>query len=203
VTRVDVVVEATGKRAFASALGWPGWCRGGRTEEDAVEALLAYRDRFDVVAQEAGLSLPDDVELHVVERLPGTTTTTFGAPDARSSHEEGPVTGEDVALLEASWRLLDRVAATAPAALRKGPRGGGRDRDAVVAHVTEAQHSYARKVGVRLTPAERADTARARRELVQALQGGGGDRYWVRRAAWHVLDHVWEIEDKSGTEESV
>ena len=23
-------------------------------------------------------------------------------------------------------------------------------------------------------------------------------RYFLRRAAWHVLDHVWEIEDKSG-----
>ena len=22
-------------------------------------------------------------------------------------------------------------------------------------------------------------------------------RYWVRRAAWHVLDHAWEIEDKT------
>jgi hypothetical protein len=22
-------------------------------------------------------------------------------------------------------------------------------------------------------------------------------RYFLRRAAWHVLDHVWEIEDKS------
>ncbi|MCW2605890.1 MAG: hypothetical protein JWO60_583 [Frankiales bacterium] len=196
-TRVEVTVETTPKRAFASALGWPGWCRSGKTEEEAVEALLACRDRYDVVAREAGLLLPGDVELHVVERLPGTATTTFGAPDARSAHEAGPVTEEDLALLAASWRVFDRVVAAAPAELRKGPRGGGRDRDAVAAHVTEAQHAYARKVGVRLTPAERADAERARRELLEALRGEQGDRYWVRRAAWHVLDHAWEIEDKS------
>ncbi len=195
--RVDVVVEATEKKAFASALGWPGWCRAGRTEQAAVEELLAYRDRYAVVASRAGLLLPDDVDLHVVERSPGTTTTTFGAPDVRSAREEGPVPASDLALLTASWELFDDVVAAAPAQLRKGPRGGGRDRDGVAAHVTEAQHSYARKVGVRLTPAERADTARARRELLEALRGDAGDRYWVRRAAWHVLDHVWEIEDKS------
>jgi hypothetical protein len=195
--RVDVTVEVTDTKAFASALGWPGWCRSGRTEQDAVEALAAYRDRYAVVAAEAGLALPDDVELHVVERLPGTTTTTFGAPDVRSEHETGPATEQDVVLLEASWRVLDRVVAGAPEQLRKGPRGGGRDRDAIDRHVREAQHSYARKVGVRLTPAERADTDRARRELLAALRAGGGDRYWVRRCAWHVLDHAWEIEDKS------
>ena len=195
--RVDVVVEAVPKRAFASALSWPGWCRSGKTEQDALEALLAYRDRYAVVVAEAGLLLSGEPELHVVERSVGTTTTTFGAPDVRSVHETGPAGDDDLALLEASWRVLDRVVAAAPAALRKGPRGGGRDRDAVLAHVTESQHSYARKVGVRLTPAERSDSARSRRELLGALRSGGGDRYWVRRATWHVLDHVWEIEDTS------
>lgn len=196
-SRVDVVVEATPKRAFASALGWPGWSRGGRTEEDALEALLSYRDRYDAVVREAGLVLPAQPELHVVDRLPGNRTTEFGAPNVCSALEQGPVPEDEVALLEASWRLLDRVASSAPAQLRKGPRGGGRDRDAVVAHVTEAQHSYARKVGVRLTPAERADLGRARSELLAALRGDAGQRCWVRRATWHVLDHVWEIEDKS------
>ena len=196
-TRLDVVVEVVPKRAFASALGWPGWCRSGKDEEGALEALATCRDRYAVVATEAGLLLPEDLELHVVERAAGTTTTTFGAPDVRSAHEAGPVPDDELALLAASWRVLDRVVGAAPATLRKGPRGGGRDRDAVLAHVTEAQHSYARKAGVRLTPAERADTERARRELLAALRSGEGDRYWVRRATWHVLDHVWEIEDKS------
>ncbi|MDP9434760.1 MAG: hypothetical protein M3P93_05985 [Actinomycetota bacterium] len=198
--RLDVTVEATEKKAFASVLGWPGWCRSGRTEDAALDALLVYRDRYDVVAREAGLALPDDVELHVVERLPGTGTTAFGAPDRRSAYEDGPVTEQDLALLQASWRVLDRVVAGAPETLRKGPRGGGRDRDAVATHVREAQHAYARSVGVRLTPAESADMARAHAELLQALRTAPPEktpRYWVRRATWHVLDHAWEIEDKS------
>ncbi len=141
--------------------------------------------------------LPGSPQLHVVERVPGNRTTEFGAPNVCAAAEQGPVPERELALLEASWRLLDRVAVEAPEQLRKGPRGGGRDRDAVVAHVTEAQHAYARKVGVRLTPAERADAGRARRELLAALRGPDGDRCWLRRSAWHVLDHVWEIEDKS------
>ena len=26
----------------------------------------------------------------------------------------------------------------------------------------------------------------------------GAPRYFVRRAAWHVLDHAWELEDRAG-----
>ena len=197
---LPVTVEAVDRKAFASVLGWPGWCRPGRTEQAALEALLAYRDRYAVVAEEAGLTVPASPDLHVVERLPGNGTTSFGAPDRRSAYEEGPVTEQEVGLLQASWRVFDRVVAGAPETLRKGPRGGGRDRDAVAAHVREAQHAYARSVGVRLTPTERADTERAHAALLRALREAPPDRvprYWVRRAAWHVLDHTWEIEDKS------
>ena len=42
---VDVFVESGRKRVFASALDWPGWCRSGRTEELAIEALAAYLPR--------------------------------------------------------------------------------------------------------------------------------------------------------------
>ena len=34
---VEVYVEATGKRAFAGAVDWPGWCRSGRDEETALD----------------------------------------------------------------------------------------------------------------------------------------------------------------------
>ncbi|MEA2520619.1 MAG: hypothetical protein QOI81_265, partial [Actinomycetota bacterium] len=40
------------------------------------------------------------------------------------------------------------------------------------------------------------------REGVPATGPRGGamwsPRYFVRRAAWHVFDHAWEIEDRSG-----
>ena len=50
-----------------------------------------------------------------------------------------------VRLLEAAWTVFDRVAASAPAELRKGPRGGGRDRDKMIAHVIEAERHYAQR----------------------------------------------------------
>ena len=53
------------------------------------------------------------------------------------------------AIVEASWATLDDVVAHAPEQLRKGPRGGGRDRDKIYAHVIAAEAAYARKVGVR------------------------------------------------------
>ena len=41
-TRVPVAIEATPKRTFAFAVDWPGWCRAGKDEALALEALVAY-----------------------------------------------------------------------------------------------------------------------------------------------------------------
>ena len=38
-TTIRVTVEATPKKAFASAVDWPGWSRSGKTEELALTAL--------------------------------------------------------------------------------------------------------------------------------------------------------------------
>ena len=43
---VEAYVEATGKRAFAGAIDWPGWCRAGRDEDAALEALFDYGARY-------------------------------------------------------------------------------------------------------------------------------------------------------------
>src|SRR6185503_13082553 len=53
-------------------------------------------------------------------------------------------------IVEAASLTFDRIAAGAPAELRKGPRGGGRDRDKMVGHVIEADWSYARELGLEL-----------------------------------------------------
>lgn len=87
-----------------------------------------------------------------------------------------------------------------PPSLRKGPRGGGRDRDAIADHVREAERSYGRTIGVRVPP--QTPWAEQRAAVLEALRAGapGGSwpaRYAVRRFAWHVLDHAWEIEDRS------
>jgi hypothetical protein len=40
--KIDVYLEAGQKRTFAGALAWPGWCRNGRDETSALQALFDY-----------------------------------------------------------------------------------------------------------------------------------------------------------------
>jgi len=216
---VDVVLEVAAKRTFASAVDWPGWSRSGRTADDAVETLLGYAPRYALVAERAGLSLPSGGALRarVVERTTGDATTEFGAPSVVADADREPLTAARAlrfaGLLQAAWELFDEVAAQAPAVLRKGPRGGGRDRDAIVAHVVGAEVGYARRVRDRQRapapdPADRPAVAAERATLVEVLARptdgsllvpgrGWPARYAYRRFAWHVLDHLWEIEDRS------
>jgi len=212
-----LVVEAGRRRTFASALDWPGWCRSGPDEKRALEALAACAPRYRAVAAEAGLALPAraGVAMTVVEHVAGSATTDFGAPGSVADDERADLTPAEAArrasLVQAAWVVLDKVVAGAPAALRKGPRGGGRDRDAIVEHVLAAEVAYARKVGLRLRQpdvADAADVAAFRAELDTVLRSaragvpaGAKDwppRYAARRIAWHALDHAWEIEDRSG-----
>jgi hypothetical protein len=143
------------------------------------------------------------------ERLKGNATTDFGAPGIPTKAESKPFSAQQISrmrdLLEACWTYLDRVIAKAPAELRKGPRGGGRDRDVMFDHVLGAEMEYAKRIGVRLKQPDGRDTAavRAFRKAILA----GVDKpspqskwpvpYAVRRTAWHALDHAWEIEDRS------
>lgn len=195
-----VVLEVGRVWVFASALDWPGWCRRGKGEHAALDALLDAVDRFRVVAGPGF----EPGELQVVDRLPGNATTDFGAPGAISALDTEPLdaaaSARAVEMLEACWRHFDGVVARAPAVLPKGPRGGGRDRDGIVAHVREAERTYGRKVGVRVAP--RTPWPWQRAEIVAGLvagapQGAWPARYGLRRMAWHVLDHAWEIEDKA------
>jgi hypothetical protein len=211
-----VYVEVGKRRAFASARDWPGWCRAGKGEEEALRALAEYVPRYAVVAAEAGLTFRSSAgeALEVVERLPGDATTEFGAPSAIAAGDADELSkaeaGRHAALLAAAWAVMDRVVAGAPATLRKGPRGGGRDRDAIADHVLGAEAAYARKIGIAHKPPAAGDTeavAALRGEILDAFRTrrfgepprskGWPPRYAARRIAWHVLDHAWEIEDKS------
>jgi hypothetical protein len=116
--------------------------------------------------------------------------------------------GRMSALVSASWTVFDRTVENAPPSLRKGPRGGGRDRDAIVEHVLSAEIAYARKLGLRLQQPAVGDAAAIRKHrnaIVAGLragtkgttEGGWPARYAARRIAWHAVDHAWEIEDRS------
>jgi hypothetical protein len=210
-----VVLEQGRRRTFATAVDWPGWCRSGKREEEALEALAAYEQRYRAVALASGTPLPTRMPAFaVVERVEGNATTDFGAPGVVSTHDAAPLTvaqaHRTAALVEAAWRTLDMVAAAAPAGLRKGPRGGGRDRDEVLAHVVAADVAYARKLGLRLAAPDPGDSGavRAFRQAVLAVLSRASDgtaavtkgwppRYAAHRIAWHALDHAWEIEDRS------
>jgi hypothetical protein len=209
----DIYLEQGAKRTFACALEWPGWCRSGAGEEGAIAALAACAPRYAPVAVRAGHSLPADAtSFEVVERIAGNATTDFGAPNLIPEWDREPLAraaaGRLADIVAASWAAFDEAAARAPEELRKGPRGGGRNRDKVVEHVMGADSAYARKIGVRLRrPAlDDRNGIRAFRDAMLAALRAQSDEVatyrWpvshaARRIAWHALDHAWEIEDKS------
>ena len=212
-TRLAVAIEAGDKKVFASALEWPGWSRSGKTQESAIQSLLAYADRYARVIERAGLAFPTSFDANVADEKGGGSGTDFGVPSVLLHDDDArPVDAAEAArlagIVEAAWVTFDTVAASAPAELRKGPRGGGRDRDKMVDHVNEADWYYARELGIRApAPKSRSDTAGIRAAVLDILRRPSdgsplADRKWraryaARRIAWHALDHAWEMEDRS------
>ena len=169
-----------------------------------------------------GLKRPGaPTDLRVVERLKGDVTTDFGAPSQAPKTDDDPLGAAELKRQVRLWRAcgsaLDAAAAAATGKeLAKGPRGGGRELDAIVAHVFEADRAYLRLIGDRFPKPEdgdaaasmpalrdtvvRALTARARGEPPahpRRVEEYWSPRYFVRRSAWHALDHAWEIEDRA------
>jgi hypothetical protein len=215
---IGVVLEVAPKKAFASALDWPGWSRGARTADEALDALIAYAPRYATVAKRAKVAFrpPATVRgLDVVERLGGGSGTEFGVPSAAARTERETLAGADldraVVLLEAAWAAFDRAAERAGGTqLRLGPRGGGRQVPKMVEHVREAEAAYVHQLGVKVRGSTSMDGLRAAFVDALRLLGDGeplpepnkvrkpwSPRYAVRRSAWHALDHAWEIEDRS------
>jgi hypothetical protein len=208
---IEVYVEAGKSKVFVSAYDWPGWSRGAKTEELAIEALSEYAERYAPVAKKAGLALPKKPSFTVVDRIKGSGGTDFGVPYEQAPRDSTRITaakaGRLADLVEAAWSLFDAGVKVAPATLQKGPRGGGRDRDQVVEHVLNAEQAYASKLGLKLKAPSYSDSAEVkafRHAIVEVLRAAQPPaekkwpvRYASRRIAWHVLDHLWEIEDKS------
>lgn len=194
-----VYLECGQKWTFACALDWPGWCRRAKGDEPAVEELMAYADRY---AAAIG-TLPSSEEPTIIGRVTGNATTDFGAPAVPTEWDleslDDAELDRQLQLLAQIWTHFDSVVADAPPELRKGPRGGGRDRDDVRRHVMEAERGYAPKVGARVPP--RTDWEQQRAMIADGFRrrehGQWPARYVLRRMAWHVLDHAWEIEDRS------
>jgi hypothetical protein len=156
----------------------------------------------------------------ITERLAGGSSTDFGAPGVPPAADAAPVDAAErerlQSILSACWKTFaELVASASDRPLRKGPRGGGRTVLQIADHVIESHYSYLRKIYWR-EPHEKVDDVSVMVEAIdhadeQALafatsvemptagpRGGAlwKPRYFVRRAAWHILDHAWEIEDK-------
>ena len=206
------------KRSVAFSLDWPGWSRGAKSADLALETLESYRDRYRLVTALAGMSREFDAAgpLEIVEDRVGTGSTDFwGISFSPSSTEQGPISEAEfdrkITLLRASWAYFDGVAARVSPEMRKGPRGGGRDRDRIISHtIRQESENFASGVGLRI-PEEAAltpDGLRQHRETyVAAMRAyNAGEvtkrmRSWtlpflIRHSAFHTLDHAWEMEDK-------
>ena len=99
----------------------------------------------------------------VLERVTGSATTDFGALDVAAALDGEPMVAQEAerlaSLIETAWDVFEQTAAIAPAVLRKGPRGGGRNRDEIVAHVRETEVLHARMLGLRERPFPPEDVA--------------------------------------------
>ena len=225
--KIDVYLEVGKKRTFAGAVDWPGWCRSGSDEESALQALLDYAPRYRHVIGRTrlGFQIPEDIsKLVVVERLKGNATTDFGAPGVPPSMDADPVEADELHsfenLLNACWRAFVKSVNTAEGEnLRRGPRGGGRQVEGIVRHVLDSNGGYLSAVGWKPQNEETGDLdqqlEQMRKTLLHAVRASargeipakgprGGTRwtarYFVRRTAWHILDHAWEIEDRLSAE---
>ena len=214
--RVVVQQGPKQKKAVAFAVDWPGWSRGARTPDLAFALLEDYRERYRPVVARAGLADELDAAgtLAVVERSPGTPSTDFwGISFSPCGLESEPMPEHELdralRLLTACWEHFDAVAARVTPQMRKGPRGGGRDRDAIIGHTVRVESlDFASRVGVQVPEAgpAPADLPAYREEYLAALRTyntGEGKRmrsgnlpFLIRHTAFHVLDHAWEMEDK-------
>jgi hypothetical protein len=116
-----------------------------------------------------------------------------------------------ITILRACWTFFDNVAARVSPEMRKGPRGGGRDRDRIISHtIRQESESFATSVGLKipenaaLSPEGLAEHRKTYVEAMRAYNAGEVERrmrswslpFLIRHSAFHTLDHAWEMEDK-------
>ena len=205
------------KKVVAFAVDWPGWSRGAKTSDVALATLESYRGRYRPIAVEARMVEEFDAAgpPDMIEDRVGTGSTDFwGISFSPSSFEQGPMDDREIdrkiRLLRACWSFFDGVAARVSAEMRKGPRGGGRDRDQIIRHTIRTEsEDFAKRVGLRVPEGAALTTEglfghrEAYVAAMRAYHAGEGKpmRSWtlpflIRHSAFHVMDHAWEMEDK-------
>jgi hypothetical protein len=202
---VEIYLEVADRKTFAMARAWPGWGRSARTEQAALATLAEYHPRYLLIAERAGDILPGP-DFEVTEIVAGGGATDFGVPNGVPVLDHERLTIEElnrqIRLFEASHEAFDTVTRIAPEELRKGPRGGGRDTSEIIDHVVESERFYARQIGLKGGKHPIGEIRGAVIERCLELAEHPQETRWplpyfLRRATWHVVDHLWEIEDKS------
>lgn len=214
--RVTLEVGPKQKKVVAVAPDWPGLERGGKSADVAIGTLRAYIARYADVARIAGMDEAFSAirRIDVVEEYTGTGSTDFwGISFAFSGIDREPMSSEEVErqliLVQACWAYFDDVRRRVSTEMRKGPRGGGRDRDQIVRHVLAVEQDWAKKVGAGtpdgevVTEEERLGTFRsAYCTAIRDHHAHGRParnwplRYLLRHTAYRAMDHAWEMEDK-------
>ncbi len=217
--RVTLELGPKGKQVVAVVPDWPGLERGAKTEEAAIARLRTYLPRYAPVAKLAGMGekFPLSATVEVVERYRGTGSTDFwGISFAFSDSDRQAVSSaaleRELTLMQACWAFFDEVRSRVSPEMRKGPRGGGRDRDRIVRHTLGTEQGlFAVKLGVYaaegalltdegLRAHRNAYCAAIRTFHTQGKQARTWPlRYLIRHTAFHTLDHAWEMEDKNLT----
>jgi hypothetical protein len=202
-TAVAVYLEHGRQHVLACAVDWPGWCGHGRSERAALDALAARAPRYALIAGTADIPFPAKTHpvFGVAERLPGSATADLGAPGLIPACDGKPVDARSASrcacLLTAAWAAFYQVS---------GHRASSR----LVEHVISAEVACARKLGIRRRTPSVRDAAGivALRDEITAVIGRPSDglpvvrrgwptRYAARRIAWHVIDHMWDVQDSA------
>jgi len=218
-----VYLEVGKHKAFALALEWPGWCRSGKNEESALQALLDSAPRYKRILEPTRLffEVPKSTTyLTITERVQGNVSTDFGAPTISIPRDQDQPSPEEVerykAIFQAAWIAFDQAAQSAEGKeLRKGPRGGGRELAAIIEHVAGADLSYLNSLGWKVKTISYKDASQhidlIRSEVLKGIDSAAAGllptvgpkgakkwtlRFFARYATWHVVDHTWEIEDR-------
>ncbi len=212
--------RAQGEKGGGLRCRLAGLEQGGKTPELALELLDSYRERYRPVAVAARRADEFDAAgpLDVVEDRVGPGSTDFwGISFAPCRLEHEPMDDAEIdrkiTLLHECWSFFDEVAARVSADMRKGPRGGGRDRDQIIRHTIRTEsEDFAKRLGLRI-PEEGALTPKGLRDYretyaatMRAYNAGEGKRmrswnlpFLIRHSAFHTMDHAWEMQDKDLT----
>ena len=217
--KISIYLELGKKKTIACTLNYFGLFRIAKSEDEALASLLAYSKRYSEILNTAGIDFqaPSSLDdLNIIARYEGNATTDFGSPGIIPDEDKRNISETDQEryekLLRVCWKAFDKTVINAKGKeLRKGPRGGGRGLEKIIQHVRESNLAYLRKQAQTVPKELREDMhvihlailetlhAAVRGEIPEKGPRGGAlwpTPYFVRSTVGHVVDHIWEIEDR-------